>query len=95
VDYFALAWILPEGPGQADYYYRAEEGCRLSKAARPGFYKTWAMYRTHWPYSTRPGAEGDWPLSSLREQIGGWIERLRAEMKALFADQADDEGGSA
>jgi CRISPR-associated protein Cas1 len=89
VDHFVLAWIAAEGPQRADYYYRAQEGCRLSKSARPGFFQGWAVYRRHWPYSTRSDPEGDWPLSSLREQIGGWIERLRAAMKALVPEQEE------
>jgi CRISPR-associated protein Cas1 len=86
VDHFALAWIDPDGPDQADYYYRDQEGCRLSKAARPAFYQAWAVYRERWPYSTRPSEEGDWPLATLREQIGGWTERLRTALKALATE---------
>jgi CRISPR-associated protein Cas1 len=50
VDYFVLGWIDPAGPQQTDWYYRDEEGCRLSKAARPGHYSAWADYRNQWPY---------------------------------------------
>jgi hypothetical protein len=35
VDHFVLAWIAPEGPQQADYYYRAQDGCRLSRPYGP------------------------------------------------------------
>jgi CRISPR-associated protein Cas1 len=31
----------------------------------------------------------DLPLVPLREQIGGWIERLRAAMKALVPEQEE------
>lgn len=83
VDHFVLGWIDPAGPDQSHWYYRDEEGCRLSKAARPGFYGAWAAYRNHWPYPLGDQTEPEWPRGTLREQIHGWIERLRAEMKAM------------
>ncbi|HGG60402.1 MAG TPA: CRISPR-associated endonuclease Cas1 [Gammaproteobacteria bacterium] len=68
----------------ASFYYRAAEGCRLSKAARPLFFKAWAQYRENWP---RPIAEEkDWRKRStapLREQIGGQIALVREYMKQL------------
>lgn len=85
VDHYALSWIAPEGPGQADFYDRDREGCRLSKTARPGFYGTWAARRSEWPYPQVPQDAPEWVWGGLREQIAGWIERLRSEMKRLDA----------
>jgi len=86
VDHFVLSWIDPAGPDQADYFYRDGEGCRLSKAARPGFYGAWAQTRTNWPYPLGAATDDAWPVGPLREQIHGWIERLRAELKAMSPD---------
>ncbi len=89
VDHFALSHIDPAGPDQADFYYREAEGCRLSKAARPGFFGPWARRRDDWPYPLgNTGGEAS-PSGALREQINGWIERLRAEMKRLGADPTE------
>jgi CRISP-associated protein Cas1 len=98
VDDLALRYIDPAGPNDADWYYRETEGCRASKAARPRFYGTWAARRAQWPYPLRndPNAdpESEWPWGGLREQINGWIERLRAEMKCGDS-QPDDPAESA
>jgi CRISPR-associated protein Cas1 len=83
VDHFVLNWIAPDGPSQADFYYRSDTGCRLSKAARPRFFGAWATYRASWPHPLAPEAGAEWASGGLREQIHGWIERLRAEMKRL------------
>lgn len=84
VDHFVLGYIAPDGPDQADYYYRDDSGCRLSKAGRPGFFSAWARRREAWPYPLGvPAAAEDWPTGGLAEQINGWIERLRAELKRV------------
>ncbi len=83
VDHFVLGWLPPAGPRQTDWYYRDTEGCRLSKAARPGFFEAWSLVRGRWPYPLGDAAQPEWPHGTLREQIHGWIERLRAEMKAI------------
>lgn len=89
VDHFVLGWIHPEGPDQHHWVYREQEGCRLAKAARPAFYAAWAGRREQWPYAIRPEGADEWPAGSLREQINGWIERLRSEMKRLAPDQEE------
>ena len=86
VDHFVLSWIDPAGPNPADYYYRDGEGCRLSKAARPRYFGAWAQARTAWPYPLGGPDHDDWPAGPLREQVHGWIERLRAELKAAGPD---------
>jgi len=96
VDHYALSWIDPEAPDQSDFYYREREGCRLSKAARPRFYGIWAARRAEWPYphatDGEPAEQADWPAGGLREQINGWIERLRTEMKRVAGQpQEHDE----
>ena len=81
VDHFVLSWIEPDRPDKADFYYRESEGCRLSKSARPRLYASWAARRAEWPYPHAPRETLEWPSGLLREQVNGWIERLRAEMK--------------
>jgi CRISPR-associated protein Cas1 len=83
VDQFVLSWIDPVGPDKRHWYYREEEGCRLAKTRRPAFYSTWAARRAEWPYPIAIAEHEGWPWGALREQINGWIERLRAEMKRL------------
>ncbi len=83
VDHFVLSWIDPAGPDQAHYYYREDIGCRLSKGARPRFFQAWAGYRTHWPYNACADSSGDWPVSTLVEQVRGAVESLRTLMKTL------------
>ncbi|MBK1645235.1 CRISPR-associated endonuclease Cas1 [Thiocapsa imhoffii] len=85
VDHFVLSWINPAGPERSDWFYREEDGCRLSKSARPAFYQAWADVRRHWPYSTRSDPDQPWPTNPVTEQVRGVIERLRAELKALEA----------
>lgn len=83
VDRFVLDHIDPKGPDQTHYYYREAEGCRLSKAGRPPFFAAWGERRDAWPYPLGGESPSAWPSGVLREQINGWIERLRAEMKRL------------
>jgi len=91
VDHFALSWIDPAGPNPHQWSYREQEGCRLAKEARPAFYSAWAVRRTEWPASIRPEGSEEWPHGGLREQINGWIERLRTEIKRLASDSEDIE----
>lgn len=90
VDHFALNWIDPAGPNPRHWYYREHEGCRLSKAIRPDFYTAWANRREQWPYPLNTDPSPTWPAGHLREQINGWIERLRAAMKTLLPDTTED-----
>ena len=65
-------------------HYRAEEGCRLNKTARPVFYREWAIYRDNWP---RPLGEvqnaRDFAAAPLREQVRGQVKQLRQIMGEL------------
>ena len=88
VDQFVLEVIDPGGPRQGDFYYRETQGCRLSKAARPLFYQAWATQREAWPHPLADVEQEEWPTAPLREQINGWIERLRAFMKQLAGEEA-------
>jgi CRISPR-associated protein Cas1 len=83
VDHFVLSWIDPAGPDQAHWYDRDDTGCRLSKAARPGFFQAWAGYRRHWPDHIRSEPAAVWPTSTLPEQTRGAVERLRSILKNL------------
>lgn len=82
VDLFALN-LLGELTPEA-FYYRAEEGCRLNKTARPVFYREWAIYRDNWP---RPLGEvqnaRDFAAAPLREQVRGQVKQLRQIMGEL------------
>lgn len=79
VDLFALnllAELTPES-----FYYRETEGCRLSKAARPLFYREWAIYRENWP---RPlGNNGLVETAPLREQVRGQLQQLRQVLEEV------------
>lgn len=89
VDHFVLGFIDPAGPGNSDFYYREREGCRLSKAMRPRWFGAWAERRQAWPYPLGEPADDQWPDGYLREQVNGWIERLRAEMKQCLPDDEE------
>ena len=85
VDTFVLRWLNDIPVGRDSFYYREEEGCRLSKAARPVFFDAWARYRESWP---RPFAQtnedhAEWPTARLREQVLGQIAAVRETMKTL------------
>jgi len=84
VDYFVLNLINDERLDESSFYFREADGCRLSKAARPLFFKAWAQYRDNWP---RPLVENDdiadWPTAPLREQVGGQLSLVREYMGTL------------
>jgi len=83
VDTFVLGLIEDERLGADGFYYREADGCRLSKAVRPLFFKAWAQHRENWlrPFA-EPGGVGDWPAAPLREQAGGQVALLREVMEA-------------
>jgi len=89
VDHFVLSHIDPAGPDQTHYYYREAEGCRLSKAGRPRFFGAWAERREAWPHPLAKADSPEWPAGGIREQINGWIERLRTEMKRIAPEPED------
>lgn len=79
VDLFALKLLAELAP--ESFYYRETEGCRLGKAARPVFYREWAIYRDNWP---RPlGTDGLNDTASLREQVRGQLRQLRQVLEEV------------
>ena len=86
VDSFALQWLAEAPLDDSSFYYRQKEGCRLSKASRPLFFKAWSQYRYDWP---RPilsddmtiESINDWPRTDIREVINGQIMQWREVLK--------------
>jgi CRISPR-associated protein Cas1 len=74
VDTLTIDLIFREAFHPQDFYYREQEGCRLSKMARPLFYQYWAECRENWPR-----AESDTPVS-LPQSLRGFIQQFRAVM---------------
>ncbi len=84
VDCFILALLQSEKIVSDSFYYRKKEGCRLSKAARPVFYQSWAHYRETWPRPEALTVEGgDIRYGFLREYINGQVAEARSFMKQL------------
>ena len=79
VDYFVLNFILHESIDAHSFYYREEEGCRLSKAARPVFFQAWAQFREDWPDTPPTDIDAD-KRSTLS------ISRLALRQGSLFRD---------
>lgn len=82
VDSFALEWLAEAPLDETSFYYREQEGCRLSKAARPQFFKAWSQYRYDWPrpiLTTDSPVESieEWPRANIREVINGQIMQWR------------------
>ncbi len=65
-----------------NFYYRDQEGCRLSKEARPVFYQAWADHRAAWPRYDKD-TEGE-----LRQHIGGLMQRMRKELSKALGEEA-------
>ena len=81
VDLFALnllAELTPES-----FYYREAEGCRLSKAARPLFYREWAIYRDNWPRPLAGNRGGQLETAPLQEQVRGQLRLLRQVLEEV------------
>ena len=85
VDSFVLRWLHETPVGRDSFYYRDDEGCRLSKAARPLFFDAWARYREDWPrpFAAANSEDSEWPTARLREQVMGQVAAIREVMKAM------------
>lgn len=88
VDSFVLQWLAQTKLDESSFYYREQQGCRLSKSARPMFYNAWSAWREQWPRAITSEPITDieqWPNATLREQITGqimvWREQLKDEKK--------------
>lgn len=76
VDYFVLNWLKDIPVNSVNFYYREDEGCRMSKSLRPVFFEAWADYRNNWyrPMQSFEVYDADnplWPTAPLREQMLG------------------------
>ena len=85
VDHFILAWIRAIEPDSSFFFYRKDEGCRLSKTTRPLFFTAWAEYREQWPRLEQSLEEGyeenELNTALLRELLNGQTARFGAFMK--------------
>ncbi len=82
VDQLVIRLLRDEALRPRDFYYRENEGCRLSKQARPVFYDAWARQRENWP-CLDPSRSDEY--SPLRQQIGGMVQRFREHLKQGMA----------
>ena len=84
VDSFSLHWLATTELNKGSFYYREDQGCRLSKETRPLYFKAWADYRQQWQQTTtnEPCKQiEEWPKSPLREQIMWQIMQWREQLK--------------
>jgi CRISPR-associated protein Cas1 len=81
VDSFVLQWLAESELDESSFYYREEEGCRLSKQLRPLFFKAWSQQRYQW---SRPLIEalddGKWLKGEIRGLVNGQIMRWREQL---------------
>ncbi|MFZ1342878.1 CRISPR-associated endonuclease Cas1 [Thiothrix eikelboomii] len=78
VDVFALGLLSELNPDE--FYYREQEGCRLSKVARPVFYQDWAVFRSVWPRPLQ-AMTSVLETATLREQVRGQVSQMRKVME--------------
>jgi CRISPR-associated protein Cas1 len=84
IDDFVIKMMLGDLFDDSSFYYRSDEGCRLSKVARPRFFKAWADLRDNWPRPANRDADPlDWPVAPLRELVGGQLATMRSAMEEL------------
>lgn len=83
VDCFVLQAIACNKFDTDDFYYRSQQGCRLSKQARPVFFQAWAGYREEWPRPIAEMTEQSTRIAPIREQIMGQLINLREFMKIV------------
>lgn len=84
VDSFALQWLATTELDDSSFYFREEQGCRLSKATRPIFFKAWANYRQQWQQVIQSKSVDkleEWPTGQLREQVIWQIMQWREHLK--------------
>ena len=84
VDGFVLQLLASDQLSSDHFYYREAEGCRLSKEARPIFYKAWANFRRHWPRSWALSSDlyKDGATAPFNEQVRGRIAQFREFLQA-------------
>ncbi len=96
VDSFVLKWLATTKLDDSSFYYREQQGCRLSKATRPLFFKAWADYRQQWQHAViNETCEqlDDWPDGLLPEQIRWQIMQWRSYLKETVNDTPEAKKG--
>lgn len=83
---FAMVLFLQELTPE-DFSYSQTQGCRLTKSARPGFYRFWPELRANWPRRKADGIE----QVALGEHIRGKVAAFREHLKTLDKENLDDE----
>ncbi len=86
VDRFVLG-LLPNLKPK-DFTYSEQDGCRLTKTARPAFYSAWAEARESWP-KLKTGLDDERLTAHVQEQIRGRVYALRELLDTL--KKSDDE----
>ncbi|MCI5168034.1 MAG: CRISPR-associated endonuclease Cas1 [Candidatus Electrothrix sp. GM3_4] len=85
VDHFVLNWLRNTTLDKAPFYYRKDEGCRLSKTTRPLFFTAWAEYREQWPRPEQrreeDREESELETTPIRELLNGQAARFGAFLK--------------
>ncbi|CAK8724786.1 CRISPR-associated endonuclease Cas1 [Candidatus Electrothrix laxa] len=89
VDHFVLNWLKSTTLDKTSFFYRKEDGCRLSKTTRPLFFTAWAEYREQWPRpdqsreedKDKEYEESEPDTGPLRELLNGQTARFSAFMK--------------
>ncbi len=81
VDDFVLRWITSSSLDSSSFFYRKENGCRLSKSIRPLYFQAWAEQREAWPRFDSTGERGQ--RRPIRELLLGQTARARKRLTKL------------
>ncbi|RUM40511.1 MAG: hypothetical protein DSY80_10115 [Desulfocapsa sp.] len=92
VDEFVFRWLADTPLDASSFFYRKNDGCRLSKAIRPHFYQAWAQHREAWPRYNRCG-EPEHRLP-IRELLLGQTASAHQYMKELEGIYAQSKKSS-
>jgi CRISPR-associated protein Cas1 len=87
VDDFVLCWLHETSLDESSFFYRKQDGCRLSKSTRPLFFQAWAQHRETWPRYDSLGEPEQ--RSTLRELLFGQATEVRSQMTTI--DRKDNE----
>lgn len=89
VDAFVLHFLSHTPLDSSSFFYRKQDGCRLSKATRPLFFQAWAQHRENWPRYDSPDYTGQ--QAPIRELLLGQMAEARKYMTTLEKRYAPDE----
>jgi len=87
VDNFVLRFLGQIPNDNSAFYYRKEEGCRMTKGFRPIFYQSWARLREEWPRYDDPDRSRQ--CAPVRELLLGQTAEARRYMEKL--EESDEE----